>query len=86
MTEDEEKMLQNWRGRRFMAVRLHNDLEKLIDSLGIEDGSVLTIDRPPLPEVGDAVKLELKNMLTCVFRMTIAINDGGASQQRMKMW
>jgi hypothetical protein len=77
----------NYRSRRLYAFRAINDLEKIVDDLGVEtDRSVL-----PLPDVtmpakpSDAVKREIKNQLRATLRLILAHNDGDLSDAEMRI-
>jgi hypothetical protein len=71
----EEKDLSNWRARRLHTCRLADDLMKIIEYLGVDDGSVEKGKGAPTP----AVKQELRNQCTVLMRTILAHNDGGCA-------
>lgn len=81
----ESRMLNNWRGRRLLACRAVDDLERIIDHLGVEDGSELP---PPngLPAVTSGHQNELRNAAALLLRMILGANDGNVSPARLQRW
>lgn len=82
---EEKRMCQNYRGRRFLACRAVDTLERVIENLGVEDGSQLPHpDRDFLPPPSDAVRLEVQNAASNLLRLILALNDGGTSRQKLQ--
>ncbi len=79
---EKNQLVQNWRGRRYLACRAADDLLKVAEALGVDDGSELP---PPngLPTVTEAVKAELQNQITSALRLLLALNDGNVSPSRL---
>lgn len=86
MTLDEEKrMLGGYRGRRYLACRAADALSRIVDNLGVEDGTDLPPSDRSLPsQPTDAMRLELNNAVSLILRMILAANDGGCSPQRLQ--
>ncbi|RUX02345.1 hypothetical protein EOA27_32280 [Mesorhizobium sp. M2A.F.Ca.ET.037.01.1.1] len=81
MTRD---MSRNYRGRRLMACQAADDLHRVIDAIGVEDGSTL-----PLPEgmpavPAPAIKREMQNGVATLLRLILLHNDGHISPQTLK--
>lgn len=81
MTRD---MSQNYRGRRLMACQAADELHRVIDAIGVEDGSTL-----PLPEgmpavPAPAIKREMQNGVATLLRLILLHNDGIVSPQTLK--
>jgi hypothetical protein len=75
----------NYRSRRLYAFNAINELEKIVDDLGVEaDRSVLPIPDHQMPSPpSDAVKREIKNQLRATLRLILAHNDGYLSHREM---
>jgi hypothetical protein len=77
--------LKNWRSRRLRACRAADELESIINSLGLEDGSEL----PPeggLPTISEAHRHELRNAASLLLRMVLVANDGHISPAKLQRW
>lgn len=80
--EQERKMRNNWRGRRYIACTAMSQIRGVIESLGEEDGSEI------LPEgfesvASDQIKNELINQANTLLRMIILLNDGSISDSKL---
>ena len=81
---ERRRLLQNWRGRRFLACRASDDLRSVCMALGDGDGSELPpTDTNPLPEVSPALKAELENAVVTVLRLIMIANEGNVSPSRL---
>lgn len=81
--EEEKRMVQGWRGRRYLACRAMDVLERVIDNLGYEDG----VNPPPdggLPKVQDQLRIEAGNQAAVLLRTILAMNDGQTSGSRLQ--
>lgn len=81
--EEQKRMAQGWRGRRFLACHAADQLERVIENLGRDNGA----DLPPpngLPEISDTTREEIKNQAAVLLRMILAANDGLVSPQRLR--
>ena len=77
----------NYRIRRLEAYRAAELLEKVIDNLGVEDGTCLPLpDMPPPLTPNDAHKAEMKNQVTSLLRTILLWNDGNVSSSRLQRW
>lgn len=77
----------NYRIRRIEAYRGFELLEKVVDNLGVEDGSQLPLpDRPRPVTPSDAHKNEMKNAATALLRMILIWNDGNVSPSGLQRW
>jgi hypothetical protein len=82
--EDKDKSFNNYRGRRYYACTALGDLEKAIERLGVEDGSVLPIPgREFNTRPSDQIIAELKNQATTLLRMVLILNDGQVSASKL---
>jgi hypothetical protein len=78
-------LLQNWRGRRLLACRAADELEKVIAAIGDEDGTTL----PPengLPYASPGVKAELQNTVANLLRLILLMNDGHVSSHKLQRY
>lgn len=83
--EEEIRMSNGWRGRRFLACRASDVLERVIDNLGKDNGA----DLPPesgLPVVSESMRIELHNQAAVLLRTILALNDGNTSGTRLRRW
>lgn len=77
----------NYRIRRIEAYRAFELLEKVIDNLGVEDGSQLPLPDMPLPVTpSDQHKNEMKNAATALLRTILIWNDGNVSRSELQRW
>lgn len=84
MPNERERMLKNYRGRRYMVCTAIADVRAVIDSLGIEDGSVLPpVDGEFNPVPPKQVRDELNNMATALLRLVLILNDGHVSADKL---
>lgn len=75
----------NYRIRRIEAYRAAELLEKVIENLGVEDGTCLPLpDTPPPLTPSDAHKAEMKNAVTTLLRTILLWNDGNVSPSRLQ--
>jgi ParB-like nuclease domain len=75
----------NYRIRRLEACQAVDVLEKVIDNLGIEDGTCLPLpDMPPPLTPNDAHKAEMKNAVANLLRTILLWNDGNVSASRLR--
>jgi hypothetical protein len=85
MDDRDGEMLKNYRGRRYLICTLINDIGKVIDHLGEEDGTQLPIPGTKFPEPpSQRHKDELHNLATVLLRQVIQWNDGGMSPHRLQ--
>lgn len=81
--EEEKRMAKGWRGRRFLACRAVDVLERVIANLGYDDG----VNPPPdggLPKVQEALRVEAGNQAAVLLRTILALNDGQTSGSRLQ--
>lgn len=81
--DEERRLVTGWRGRRLLACRATDSLERVIGNLGNDDGS----DCPPdggLPSVTESQRRELGNMAALLLRMILGANDGHVSSSRLQ--
>jgi hypothetical protein len=77
----------NYRIRRIEAYRAFELLEKVIDNLGVEDGSQLPLPDMPLPVTpSEAHKNEMRNAATALLRTILIWNDGNVSHSKLQRW
>lgn len=77
----------NYRIRRIEAYRAFELLEKVIDNLGVEDGSQLPLPDMSLPVTPtEAHKNEMKNAATTLLRTILIWNDGNVSRSELQRW
>lgn len=77
----------NYRIRRIEAYRAFELLEKVIDNLGVEDGTCPPLPDFPLPDTpSEAHKNELKNAATTLLRTILIWNDGNVSRSGLQRW
>ena len=77
----------NYRIRRIEAYRAFELLEKIIDNLGVEDGTCLPLPDMPLPVTpSEAHKNELKNAATTLLRTILIWHDGNVSPSGLQRW
>ena len=82
-SETEARMLKNWRGRRLLACRAMDQIERIIAHLGVEDGSELPPTDREVPSLSPVVQQEVQNSASVLLRMILALNDGGCSPQKL---
>ena len=83
--DDERRMVKGWRGRRLLACRATDTLARIIEGLGVDDGS----DCPPergIPPITEGMRIELHNHAANLLRMILAMNDGSTSGTRLQRW
>lgn len=81
--EERKRMVKGWRGRRLLACRTADVFEEIIRELGEDNGK----DCPPeggIPTVSPAVKAELANTVANLLRLTLLLNDGNVSPQKLR--
>lgn len=84
-SDSNDKMLQNYRGRRYLACSAIDTVVRVIDNLGVEDGSTLPPpDNDFKPAPSDAVRLEIHNAAVNLLRLILAVNDGRVSRQMLR--
>lgn len=77
----------NYRIRRIEAYRAAELLYKVIENLGVEDGSCLPLPDMPTPVApSDQHKNEMKNAVTTLLRTVLIWNDGNVSQSGLQRW
>jgi hypothetical protein len=82
---DEQRLVKKWRGRRLLACRAADTLDRIIEQLGADDGS----DGPPecgIPKVPEGLRVELHNSVANLLRMILTMNDGSTSGSRLQRW
>lgn len=82
----DDKMLKNWRGRRLLACRAADELERIINHIGIEDGSELPPSDGGLPKINEGQRNELLNATALVLRLVLGANDGNVSPARLRRY
>lgn len=82
--EEQKRMSQNWRGRRYLACQAFDDIERVIENIGAEDGSQLPPTDRDVQPISDAMKRELQNSAVALLRMILTANDGGCSPQTLR--
>jgi len=83
--DDEQRLVKKWRGRRLLACRAIDTLDRIIDELGMDDGT----DCPPengIPKVPEGLRVELHNQAAVLLRMVLTMNDGATSGSRLQRW
>jgi hypothetical protein len=86
-TPTRTERFNNYRIRRIEAYRGFELLEKVVDNLGVEDGSQAPLPDMPLPVTpSEAHKNELKNAATTLLRTILIWNDGNVSQSGLQRW
>lgn len=80
---EELRMRKNWRGRRFIACRAIAQLDAVIESLGVDDGSELPPDEGLPQPPSDAMIAEIRNTAANLLRIVLLHNDGSVSPQRL---
>lgn len=83
--EEEKRLAAGWRGRRLLACRASDVLERVIENLGKDNGE----DCPPaggLPPVSEGHRRELGNAVALVLRMILGANDGHVSTSKLQMF
>lgn len=81
---ERRRLMQNWRGRRLLACRAISDLDSIIGSLGVEDGSELPPNGSTPDTPSPAMVAELQNMAANLLRMILIANDGSVSPQKLQ--
>lgn len=81
-----DKDVSNFRARRLYTVRACDDLLKIVDNIGVEDGSVGVESRFRRPPLSDAVRTELRNQVILVMRTILAHNDGGCQPVELQRY
>jgi hypothetical protein len=82
---DENKMVKRWRGRRLLACRAADTLDRIIENLGDDDGSDLPPERG-VPHMPDGLRIELHNQVAVLLRMILTMNDNATSGSRLQRW
>lgn len=83
-SDSNDRMLKNYRGRRYLACSATDTLVRVIENLGVEDGSTLPPpDRDFKSAPSDAVRLEVHNAAANLLRLILALNDGSVSPQKL---
>ncbi|MBY3543699.1 hypothetical protein HFN71_28875 [Rhizobium laguerreae] len=83
--EDEQRLSKKWRGRRLLACRAADTFDRIIDELGLDDGS----DLPPdsgIPKITEGLRIELHNQVAVLLRMILTMNDNATSGSRLQRW
>lgn len=81
--EEKLRMIKNWRGRRLVACQAFDDIIRVIEALGEDDGRhPPPSDSEPLP-VNDALKDELVNSAANLMRLILLHNDGQISPSKL---
>lgn len=78
-------MVKGWRGRRLMACRAVDTLDRIIENLGIDNGADLPPERG-FPCVTEGLRNELHNQAAVLLRTILALNDGNTSGARLQRW
>ena len=81
--DEEQRLVKKWRGRRLLACRTADTFDRIIDNLGIDDGT----DGPPedwIPKVSEGMRVELHNQVAVLLRMILNLNDGHTSGSRLQ--
>jgi hypothetical protein len=85
--------LNNWRGRRFALCRALDDVQRIVDHLGVEldgeappnrhdeDGKFFDVAIPPVP---DGVKREVNNQVAALLRLLLVLNDASMSDTKLR--
>ena len=85
---EEKRLLSNYRGRRYLACNALDQVRRLIDHIGVEEGNSIIL--PPdggLPTApNDQVKNELKNLTSVLLRLILTHNDGHMSKRELRTW
>lgn len=71
--EDKIELRKNWRGRRLLACRLHDDLNALIDALADDD---LSNGAAPVLAPDAGTRQSMKNLSTVLLHIILRSNDG----------
>lgn len=79
--DQRDTLVRNWRGRRLLICRASNDLQKIVDHFGSNNGD-------SLPEgfddqVSEELKAELKNQIVALQRTLLVLNDGRISPSKL---
>jgi hypothetical protein len=82
--EEEMRMVKNWRGRRFLACRAMQQIERVIDNLGVEDGTAMPPEHGSQMPISPPVKNEIANAASVLLRLILAANDGSVSPARLR--
>lgn len=80
--EERKRMVKGWRGRRLLACRAADVFEEVIQELGSDNGK----DCPPsggIPDVSAALRAEMANAVANLLRLTLLMNDGNISPQKL---
>jgi hypothetical protein len=83
MNDRDKELLLSWRGRRFLACTLENDLEEVIKNLGNgdeENPEKSMITNP----ISEEYRRELITMSTLLLRMILVANDGRVSPATLR--
>ncbi|WKD45020.1 hypothetical protein [Agrobacterium pusense] len=83
--DEERRMVKGWRGRRFMACRAADTLDRIIENIGIDNGADLPPERG-LPHMSEGLRNELHNQAAVLLRTILALNDGNTSGTRLQRW
>ena len=77
----DRNLVQGWRGRRLMSCQAAETLRLVVDNLDADNGA--DIRSQAAPAVTPEAKAELTNLINVVLRMTLLLNDGSVSPQRL---
>lgn len=80
--DERKRMVKGWRGRRLLACRAADVFEEVIRELGEDNGK----DCPPaggVPAVSPGIRAELANAVANLLRLTLLMNDGNVSPQKL---
>jgi hypothetical protein len=83
--DEERRMAKGWRGRRLMACRAADTLDRIIENIGVDNGADLPPERG-LPNVSEELRNELHNQAAVLLRTILALNDGNTSGTRLQRW
>lgn len=78
--QEKDRLAKNWRGRRLLACRAAEDMQRVINALADDD---LSNGAPPAPAPNAAVRNELNNQMASLLRLFLILNDGGVSNQTL---
>lgn len=85
---EEKRLLSSYRGRRYLACNALDQVKRIIDHIGVEDGSDIILPPdgglPPVPN--DQIKTEMKNLTSVLLRLILTHNDGHVSNQTLRTW
>lgn len=83
--DDEIRMAKGWRGRRLIACRAMDTIDRVIEHLGIDNGADL-LPENGLPRITEGMRNEMHNQASVLLRMILSMNDGNTSGTRLQRW